>query len=196
MFKLLNRFAWLIAIIIAISITAIDDDFFFYWIIFWLIVKFIFLSDSFIKSRLEFFATSIKENYLWNEKINNSPIIPFNKGDEDIKKEETINLAEIEQEKIETEEQEKHQALQEEIRQEKIADIQNNTNYTQKRYGQTAFDIFLINAWNYIKDFFSTNLLAKLGWILVFLAVVYFLKWVVWNFWEIQTLPWPQQIQL
>ena len=185
MFKLLNRFAWLIAIIIAISITAIDDDFFFYWIIFWLIVKFIFLSDSFIKSRLEFFATSIKENYLWNEKINNSPIIPFNKGDEDIKKEETINLAEIEQEKIETEEQEKHQALQEEIRQEKIADIQNNTNYTQKRYEQTAFDIFLINAWNYIKDFFSTNLLAKLGWILVFLAVVYFLKWVVWNFWEI-----------
>ena len=36
-----------------------------------------------------------KENYIWNEKINNSPIIPFHKGDEDIKKEEIDNTEKI-----------------------------------------------------------------------------------------------------
>ncbi|MDQ7023665.1 MAG: DUF2339 domain-containing protein [Candidatus Gracilibacteria bacterium] len=38
---------------------------------------------------------------------------------------------------------------------------------------------------NYIKDFFSTNLLAKLGSILVFLGVVFLLKGFVGDFWEV-----------
>ena len=205
MFKLLNRFAWLIAIIITIAIVSIDNDLFIFAIIAWIITKFVFLSDSFIEDRLQYFANSIKDNYLWNEKINNSPIIPFHKVDENKipeTKEEVINLEEIKQEEIsldeqiriqelrEIEEQKEIQRLEyekqeEEERKEQIADMKNNQNYTQEFYEPNAFDIFLQNIWNYIKEFFSTNLLAKLGWILVFLAVIYFLKWIVWDFWEI-----------
>ena len=87
MSKLLNRFTWIISIITVILITAIDYDLFFIWLLAWWVVKFFFLSESFIKERLEFFANSLKENYLWNESL---PIKNFNKIEENKINEEEI----------------------------------------------------------------------------------------------------------
>ena len=56
MFKLLDRFAWILSITLWLSLAIyIDNDLFLWWIIFWIIFKFIFLSRSFIEQRVEFF---------------------------------------------------------------------------------------------------------------------------------------------
>lgn len=196
MFKLLNRFAWIISITIWIIPIIIDYDFLILWIIIWLIVKFGFLSNDYIEDRLKYFAESIKNNYLLEkpqikEKIrkieNNEAII--NLGD----LEKTKHIEDIEEKKKHIEELMKIQEqknidakrLKEIEEQEKISDMKNNENYTQVKHELNAFDIFFEKIWNYIKEFFSTNILAKLGWILVFLAVVYFLSWVAIAFWYV-----------
>ncbi|MDQ7023666.1 MAG: hypothetical protein Q9M97_09320 [Candidatus Gracilibacteria bacterium] len=88
MLKLLNRFAWLIAIGTGSAFGALFGYGFESYIIAIIaifVIKLLFLSENFLIERLEFFADSIKKNYINKENIiNNSPIIPFHKGDEDI----------------------------------------------------------------------------------------------------------------
>ncbi len=176
MFKLLNRFAWILSLSFGFIIAFIiiwfnnyrigfEEIFlsFILWIIFWLIIKKILFSKTFIQNRLEFFANSLKQNYIENKKgikLNNS----------EKQKEENITTNES---KISNKEEEKT----------KIKDFKNSKNYIENK-NPTAIEEFFNKTTNYIKDFFSTNLLAKLGWILIFLAVVYFLKWVAVSFWE------------
>ena len=204
MFKLLNRFAWVLSITIWIAIFAIDNDYFFVAIIIWFIIKYFILSDKFIEARLEYFANSLKENYLNYNKENTtrvfSPLSTINKenttnldNQEKLKEKEVINLQEIEEQARieELKEKEENQKEYEEIMKQKkleekenIEDLKNSRNYTQYNTEPSVLEIFFQKIWNYIKDFFSTNLLAKLGWILVFLAVVYFLKGFVGDLWE------------
>ena len=195
MTKLLNRFAWFIAIWVWIWI----------WVLFWnwfeeyiisiiviIIIKFLFLSESFIWDRLDFFA-----KWLINLKENEYNIIhqpseaPLNtiKEDEtivDLNHEEnfkTEDYIEVEKIEIEKKEDEQIKVINEEIKEEKIYIKPENIELT-------AFDILIEKIWNYIKSFFSTNLLAKLGWILVFLAVVYFLKDIAVYAWEVIWAVW------
>ena len=132
------------------------------------IIKFWFLSKNFITDRLEFFADGIKNNYL--------------------KSGQTHKPATIEEKEI----VDTNMKIEEEIEKEKSIDLQNSIKSVSQSSKPTAFGIYIKKIWTYIKAFFSTNLLAKLGWILVFLAVVYFLKgtavyaWeVIWPVWRI-----------
>ena len=83
MFKLLNRFAWILSLcfwfILTFSFVWIDsyriwDETIiisaFFWVIVWLIIKRILFSKKFIKSRLEFFVEqsfNLKEDKLINK---------------------------------------------------------------------------------------------------------------------------------
>ncbi len=87
MLKLLNRFAWIIAILIWIQLGWFISYYFwfYFWkiisgIILWIIIKKLFLSENFIQDRLEFFANSIRNNYIWKEKEVEQKIIHHPSG--------------------------------------------------------------------------------------------------------------------
>jgi len=172
--KLLNRFAWFISITLWLAIVIyIDNDFFIAWLILWIVIKRIFLSENFIKDRLEFFAESIKNNYsLEKEKQNiKSPINPFHKEDINIeyKEEKNINLQEIEEVKtVDT----------------KIK-VEEKVYIEPENFEPTKFDLLIERISKYIKDFFSTNTIAKIWAVILFFVVIYFLKWFATSFWDI-----------
>ena len=196
MLKLLNRFAWILSILIWIQISWL---FWFYyvwnfwniivWAIIWIFIKKLLLSENYLNERLEFFADSIKRNYIWNENSSisnksNSPIIPLNKIEKNIEEKEIpIDLEKFEEKTEINTNFNTTNSLKSDTENNtfQVEDLENSKNYTQAKYVPNAFDIFFEKTWTYIKEFFSTNLLAKLGWILVFLAVVYLLKWVFLN---------------
>jgi len=185
--------------------TFLDDDFFFGWIFFstiiWMIFKKIFLSEKFIKSHIS------SENILKEEKIIN---IPYNKEEliDSLKHtwDLAINIAkdkandllrkhknkEITSEEYELQlakeawEAKKHEANKNTEVLESNTEIKKDIPkpFKIEKYEPSAFVLFFESLWRHIKTFFSTNLLAKLGSILVFLAVVYFLKWVALDFWK------------
>ena len=184
MTKLLNRFAWLLSLALWLSIAIyIDRDAFVWWIILWIVIKFLFLSENFIWDRLDFFADWIKEYVGTKDKKN---ILNIDKKEEE--NEIIEEVVELENESVIVQEEvevENNNYIVEKIEEEKTIDLENSIKYVSQSTEPTAFDIFMEKVWNYIKDFFSTNLLAKLGWILVFLAVVYFLKWAAIYAWEV-----------
>ncbi len=162
--KVLNRFATIISIWIWLSIFAVDYNLTLFAIIVALLCKFVFLNSSFIEN-------SLQEHIIKKENIK--------KDNKDVEKVYTSNLEIDNFKKVER--VEKKEGRREERREniiqkeffEKVNNLENKTeNYVSKFF------------WK-IKDFFSTNTLAKLGWILIFFAVVFFLKWLVWAFWEV-----------
>ena len=170
MFKLLNRFAWILSVLAWFFIlfllwiifdemdgsysSFLDSDFFFIWIIWsWIIgaiFKKIFLSKIFIEERVTFFADALG---IRSEKpeihTDNKSIIP-----------ELIEKPQIMKAKASIALEEKP-----EIKVEKSEPI---------------FEEKDSNVVIYIKKFFSENILAKIGSILVFFSVV-FLMSLVWN---------------
>lgn len=172
MFKLLNRFAWFISLsfwfIIALiiiwtnSYSLWGEEVFFsgmLWLIFWFIIKKLFLSKSYIESRLEFFAEALNKNpnkvKIKNEEKNETPEVEFVEQTQDF--EETNEYISKDMES-----------------KEKIQKVQKN-----KKPSKLAL---------YIKQFFAENLLAKLGWILVFLWVLFLLSLVysaIWPVWKL-----------
>lgn len=185
MLKLLNRFAWLISITIGIAIFAISEELFFPALIVIFIIKFLFLSENFIEERLKFFADSINKNYLNNSEFKKEETEnqEFKKEIIEEKQEEVVQL--VEDDKIIDEKIEYNIEEETVEEKEKNIDLQNSIKYTQYNDEPWIIEIFFEKIWSYIKEFFSTNILAKLWWILVFLAVVYFLKGFVWELWEI-----------
>ncbi len=168
MFKLLNRFAWILSILswfvilflfwIAIDemdggySSFLDDDFFFIWFLWslfiWSIFKKIFLSQKFIEERVSFFADALN-------------IKKSKKDKKDIP--ETIDIPEsVALENISN------------IKTEKINEVQ------QVEYSEPTFEKEQSKVENYIKKFFSENILAKIGAILVFFSVVFLLS-LVWS---------------
>ncbi|MDD3646404.1 MAG: DUF2339 domain-containing protein [Candidatus Gracilibacteria bacterium] len=162
MFKLLNRFAWFISLsfgfIIALIIIGTNsyslggEEVFFsgmLGLIFGFIIKKLFLSKSYIESRLEFFAEALNKNpnkvKIKNEEKNETPEVEFVEQTQDF--EETNEYISKDMES-----------------KEKIQKVQKN-----KKPSKLAL---------YIKQFFAENLLAKLGGILVFLGVLFLLSLV------------------
>ena len=179
MTKLLNRLAWFISLLfwffITFSLTAFlwelryiwDEEIIIFLLIclfFWTIFKKIFLSKGFIKTRLEFFANSIWDNF-----INKSPAIRANPVKETKKEklnlEEEISL-ENNKQKVETNDYKAYQVPR-----------------VKKAIKQEPSKLSLA-----IKKFFSENLLAKLGWILVFLWVLFLLGLVISAIWPVGRL--------
>ena len=178
MTKLLNRISLLLSIslwfFIIFSFTSFVWELRYLWedwtvifvlvsIIFWLIIKKIFLSKKFITERLEYFSEWIEKRILkqkWEtseirEKINI----------------QNINLQNLEEKQtlekdIISEEKEENKIILEKIKPE-------TQNISEEIYEESKIIL-------YIKSFFKENLLAKIGSILVFLWVL-FLMSLIWN---------------
>ena len=169
--KLLNKFAWGISIAMWLAFAMYMSSIFrmywfdslWIWIPAILLIKRFFLWEEFIEERILYFADAIK-----GTKISSISNISTEekRSDEVIAAVEEIEIVE---EKVP---QFEYAAIQKE-KIEKVEEV------------QSIFDIYMDKIWLYIKDFFATNTLAKIWGILIFLAVVYFLKWVAWAFWEV-----------
>lgn len=189
MFKLLNRFAWIISIVIVILIVVIEDDFFIFAIIVWAFIKFWLLRKNFIEERVTFFADAIERNLLTkirkdNKNLNiNTEQIDV-KVDKEIVSEEKIALKEDAFERNEVSLNifnddivEKESNL-EKIEYESESVKSNNEEIKEEEYiyEPSSFEIYMKKVWSYIKNFFSENILAKIWWIIIFVVVLLLLK--------------------
>lgn len=209
MLKLLNRFAWLISILFCISIISIDEDLLFFWIISIFIVKFVFLSEGFIRERLQYFLDKVKNDVLENldknkisEKIeNNEETYTINQNCEISNvKASYIDDTKYAKDWYSNEEQENKDNLlnldfkeiNNNFHKISIDDLENQKiekSYTEKIVSKpTAIEESFAKLIVRIKEFFSENLLVKLWWIIVFLGALFLLKDFVGNLWPIWKL--------
>jgi len=190
MYKLLSRFAWIISIMIWIQFSFIIDrdwpfdfEWFFVFVIVLIIVKFTILPENFIKSRLEFFAESLQRQYIWN----NSNFVQENNTNNTIKKDDLELLTE-ENNNLELSSNKKDifDKPQEEVVVINTPEIVYETESikTEEKTQEVEESKIVL----YIKKFFSENLLAKLGSILVFLWVLFLLGLVYTKIWAVWKL--------
>lgn len=186
MFKLLNRFAFILSLSLWFIIffliwvlfdimgwsysMLLDSDMFLIWIIwsiiFWMIFKKIFLSKIFIQSRLEYFANSLNIRKTVNNNIASS-----------VKKLEKIENIENEID-VKVENVGNNFNYYEELEEEQNEEKEFNDEVKVKENIKVKEEPSKIAI--YIKQFFSENILAKLWSILVFLWVL-FLMSLIWN---------------
>ncbi len=148
-----------------------------------------FLSKSFIENRVRFFADSFKNELLEeaiikkrkNKKEIKNQIKTIEKSEEILDSIEEINNKEEEKEIIKQNKEDNFKIK------DKTKAIENSSLRKEKviKTKPSQVEIFLSSLWKSIKDFFSTNTIAKLWWVLVFLTVVYFLTWVVSGIWDV-----------
>ena len=181
MFKLLNRFAWLLAIFWWLSSSFIfdrnwpfDEEWFWTFIIITIIIKFFLLSKSFIEDRVTFFANAIKKELpktnieTWTKKEINIENLPQTNTNEQIKN----NTNKEWKYSFPTDKEF-------EIEEETTKEIPLTSKIIEKKE--------IISEPSKFALFFSENVIAKIWWILIFLATLYILKdqfdnlWAIWK---------------
>ncbi len=172
---LLNRFAWGIAILLWFLTSSIIFSWFWlyygwglwsilYWIPFILLIKRFIFWEQFISEKLS----------EWSKKAIATPVYESKAFEQEQTRIEKIEKIE---EIIEVEEKQEIEKIEVEYKEEEY-----KSEYKEEE--PSAFDIYMEKVGIYIKEFFATNTLAKIGGILLFMGVVYFLKWVAGSFWE------------
>jgi len=166
MFKLLNRFAWILSIFAWIIISFIFTGWTYYvwlfvipfiWIAIWMLFKKIFLSKDFIEERVKFFADALKGKTIPSSL--HSEVLPLKK--EEIK-EKQLNTS--------------HPAP--------LLTGEGSLNKKEEEYVPSQVEILFSWLFCSIKKFFSENILAKIWWILIFLSVLYFLSIIYSIVWD------------
>ncbi len=179
MFKILNRISWLLSLILwfifAFSLIWLssyriwDDEIagsIFFWLIIWLLVKKIMLSEKFIKSGLEL-SEKLKLWVLNENKVSKKEEIT------ELKQEKTKLEAEKIKEKEETEKS-IFEKVGKDIEEKEISKtIAEKTEKAEKVEKPSKLKLAF-------KSFFKENLLAKIWAILVFLWVLFLLS-LIWN---------------
>ncbi len=202
--KLLNRFAWILSLvfwfILAFIIIWIDtgslrsDDIFFsafWWALLSLFIKRLFLWEAFINSRLEYFKTKILEDPIHNS-YGELNWADFTSEPTSFEKESLLdsefhgNISKTNKYNDWLEILDNDYTVEELIDNKPDYSIATQENKVEKiDHTPWIFETYMSKIGEYIKDFFATNTLAKIWAILIFLAVVYFLKWVAGYFWEV-----------
>ena len=211
MFKLLNRFAWILSIvfwfIVSFFLIGLDggtirgeDIFFsaFWWIWLWLVIKKLLFSENFITSRLQYFQSRLIEN-IWKTKntvIDNMVTQDFSDSTSSSFSNEEISSSIDNRDSDYTSVTQIWDSWLEVISNKKQVEEKpsNQLNYSISKEEEKIekieeapwiLDIYIEKTIDYIKEFFSTNTLAKIWAILIFLAVVFFLRWIAETFWEV-----------
>lgn len=175
MLKVLNRMAWILAVAIWISISGIDDDLIIFGIvsIFW--IKF-FLSEDFIKSHILEYNRKFEESIVKKLSLT-SWMVPFSENKETIPEltnsidEMSLNKEEERLEDIATVEYVKkyyQEEPQEKLNNESIPSYETEKN-EPKEPGKVA---------KFLSEFFAENLMAKIGWILLTLWIIFLMSLV------------------
>ncbi|MEF2175203.1 MAG: DUF2339 domain-containing protein [Candidatus Absconditabacteria bacterium] len=162
LFVLLNRLAWFVSLMPAISFLILsmeDGDFFGFFILslfLGLFIKGVFFGSDFIsKSCEQITGLSIDDQTLDNH-VSADYVLPVNVQPSEVKLKKSPTFSQ-EPTKIEQVDSLKTEQIKDAEKLEKSS-------------------IFKLDILGYIKDFFSTNLLAKVGGILVFAGVLFFLS--------------------
>lgn len=193
MTKLLNRIALILSILMWFFITfslfglfwgirSISwDEIFIFLIIsifFWLIFKKMFLSEAFIIEKLDFFANAMEKRLIESR-------FTYTKKEKSFVNDEVKNEEKLEKKTEEyKEETNKNDDLFKNINDQIVESKEFKTNIDQKTEKIEEESIIMKN----IKEFFSTNLLAKIGSILVFIWVLFLLSLIWWalpSLWKI-----------
>lgn len=168
MFQLLNRITWVVSIIFWITIVAIEEDLLIFWIIGIFLLKYLVFSPNYIRERLRFFQTQLLKGY---KPENWQTLSLSQENHQEVKQENTEKLSSQEAFHIS-----ENWALQ------NLALSSENTKVKNERVEIHEQKIQSINQEKQSSEpgifqkFFAENLLAKLGWILVFLGVLFFLS--------------------
>lgn len=158
MFQLLNRITWVLCICLGVIIASIDVDFILPWIIIAVAIKYIVFSPDYIKSRLQFFKTGLLKT--------DSPLsqlLPLQEKGADEEK-NTVKNADMHSE-------EDTSYIASQVQEDEDEDVIQKPTLPQEP--------------NIIQKFFSENLLAKIGWIIVFLWVLFLLTAIYAAFWPV-----------
>lgn len=168
MYKVLNRLAWIVTLFIWSFIIYLDLDFTIFAIILASIIKFGFLSENFIKSNILEYNKKLEESILQKlyENKENHTQYEINPVIDNIQ--EAVNINENQRKVIE-------------ISEEKVDDISWNLEIIENSESQTSTSKLQI----FLKDFFAENLIAKIGWILLALWVIFFMSLIYTLVWEI-----------
>ncbi len=191
--KLLNRIAWFVSLFMWYMVVIAFIDLFwwyhswsiFWWAIVWIIFKKIFLSEEFIKSRLEFFADAIAYR-IWESKIESKKKV---KKEEIKKVEDKDEIPEFKLNDIESYENHKNVDVSWLEETQIVKPVLNTALNNRKNNNEEDLkeeDLFKPSRFEvFIKDFFSENILAKLWWIIIFIWVLFLIWWVYWKIWPI-----------
>lgn len=162
MVSLLNRMAWILSLVVWISIFAIDEELFILWLILIFLVKF-FLSKQFIKD-------SVEEYYnIWNK--TNKPLKNENIVDVKSSIETSIKKASDSVEVI------KETVKRNIVNDEKI------TKHVEQKVQIVKEEPSKIM--KFFSEFFAENLFAKIGWILLALWVIFLMSLVYSLVWPV-----------
>lgn len=171
LFVLLTRLAWFVSLTPAIFFFFLSLDQWNYFGLFILalllgfFVKWVFFGANFIRKSCEQF-TGVWSDAQETDILSSEFILPVNKQSSELEKPQLVS-------------QEPVEILQQEHKKEEQVLMPNE---------ESKSSIFQLDILWYIKDFFSTNLLAKVWWILVFAWVLFFLSLIysslslVWKF--------------
>ena len=211
--SLLNRFAWLLSVstwtslsILLVLVNIMDDDFgFFFAIVFTLLIRYFCLWSDWINERVSHFAEALISSYvkpLINHWEKGGEVTPeqilqeekINRENNNYSEEENpIELSSIHHSHSElpTNKEESNSEIKENILDTDTAPINKiasayleKVHVEKKEKVPSQIEIYTSQCIDYIKDFFATNTLAKIWWVLIFLAVIYFLKWVATSIWD------------
>ncbi len=207
--KLLDRLALLVSMNIWFFISYIffnsgwEIAIIFWTLVIWAICKWVFLSESFIEERISHFAEVLKRE-MWEMKVKslnvkeNDELRNFKAERLEVEKKEYEELEEERFEKKEIEEvpsnlylenkEEKKPSSYSYLEEKKktpsysyLDEYKEEKNYKPKEDLQpNEVDMFFDKLSEWVKKFFSENLLAKIGAILVFLSVI-FLMSLIWD---------------
>lgn len=185
MIPLLNRIAWILSFSTSFVLLFLlgmyidvfdggyifDDDFFFIWlfitVILSLLVKKIFLSKAFIRRSIS--SLGILQDEIKEEDQKNSAVLPYDQ-----------NLSEWRVNSIKNEEQREEEILEkeEEKTENQAEESGRNEQYIQQKYERKQPKEKTPKEPGLFEKFFSENLLAKVGGILLFLGVLFLLQLV------------------
>ena len=210
MIQTLNKIAWISSIALWIAILAWFgwwQGSILLWVIFWAIIKKLFLSRSFISQQVEAFAAKIEKRFAHpneHESEYSSTKSSLNYTGWEFEKASSLgNLEQISKESLDTEAEKTnidsffkemtkyHNKWLEDTNvswkktaksfteEEKKKDYETQE-YIPEPYSNTAFDDTIEKTNKYLKSFFSQNILAKLGSIFVFLGVIFLLS-LIWD---------------
>ncbi len=180
MTQLLNRFAWFISIAFGCSIAfwlwGASELMLIVWLLFAIIIKSLFLSHDYIASRLQHFKKALKQNK------SETTITQIH---DEAELNEPENLQQTNTSYI-PDESKNIALIAEDSSSEFREKVSEKTNYKNSSF--STQNKIKTEEENFVTNFFSENILAKIWWILVFLGVIFLLT-LVWT-----AIPWVLKI--
>lgn len=193
MISLINRLSWILSFSLGFTISSSlsimmwmarywDEAFFFIiiaWIILTLIIKKIFLNRSFIQTRVVEFSTKLILKAWWKR-------ISYNQNEEDSFQSQQFSTSQKQKDNIPDYEENKQDSY---VIDKTIDEVQEEPyleNNIEEDEEETDSEPEIPRGPNFIEKFLAENAIAKIGWICLFIWVLFFLSYLYTSVWPVQ----------